>query len=241
MTDENDEGGWALAMAVHVFTASGALCAFMALVAAMEGDLATMFKWLGAALVIDGIDGPIARAVGVERHAPRWDGATLDFVVDFLTYVLVPLAAIWRADLLPPAIAPIACGLVAAASALYFADRQMKLDGHWFRGFPALWNVLLIYLLAFPLPDVFNLAVMGIAAVLMFAPLRFVHPMRVRGLRPLTLAALAAWVWAAATLVTEGFAQGVWAHAALVLTGVYFLILPLLRRPNPYSARDPVE
>ena len=100
MRDEQHYRHWALAMAVHLFTASGALLAFLALAAAIEGDLRATFGWLAAALVVDGVDGPMARAVGVDRHAPRWDGAVLDLVIDFLTYVLTPLVAIWRSGLL---------------------------------------------------------------------------------------------------------------------------------------------
>ena len=170
----------------------------------------------------------------MQRYAPRWDGALLDFVVDYMTYVIVPLMAVWRAGFLPEDYAPWTLGAIAAASALYFADRDMKLDGHWFRGFPALWNVLVLYIFTFPLPEMLNLAVLGFAAALMFAPIRFVHPLRVERLRWLTLTALALWFVAAGALVLNGFSANPWPRFTLLLTGLYMLLLPLaIRRTAP--------
>src|SRR5262245_53902285 len=137
----------ALAFSVHVLTALGAAFALFALVAAIRSDWPLMFLWLGVALFVDGIDGMLARALHVAEKAPRWSGDVLDLVVDFTTYVFVPAYAITDAGLLPPPIAIIAGGIIVVTGALYFADNEMKTAGNFFRGFPAVWNLIAFYLL----------------------------------------------------------------------------------------------
>jgi phosphatidylcholine synthase len=124
-----------------VFTACGGACALLALIAAVAADWTAMFVWLGAALIIDAVDGTLARRLRVAEVSPRWSGDVLDLVVDILTYVFVPAYAITASGLLPRAMA-LPLGLVIVMTgALYFADRRMKTADHYFRGFPALWNV----------------------------------------------------------------------------------------------------
>ena len=111
-------------------------------------------RWLGVALFIDGVDGTLARVARVTEVASAIDGVVLDLVVDFLTYVLVPVVAIWRSDLMSPSAAFWLGLLVTFASALYFADTRMKPSDYWFRGFPALWNVVAFYLFVLRPPGV---------------------------------------------------------------------------------------
>ena len=127
----------ALAFLVHVLTACGAALALLALIAAARTDWAAMFVALGIALIVDAIDGPLARRLRVEQTLPRWSGATLDLVVDFVTYVFVPAYAIAASGLLPPALAVPAGAAITISGALYFADQKMKTDDNYFRGFPA--------------------------------------------------------------------------------------------------------
>src|SRR5277367_2277754 len=136
----------AAGFSVHLFTASGGAVAVLALYAAIERNFAACFAWLGLALFIDGVDGTLARAARVQVTAGAIDGVVLDLVVDFLTYVLVPIVALWRSDLMSARAAFWLGLLVVFASALYFADTRMKTTDYWFRGFPALWNVLALYL-----------------------------------------------------------------------------------------------
>src|SRR5215470_11434380 len=89
----------AAAFSVHVFTALGAGVALLALLEAVREHWAVMFGWLGAALVIDALDGPIARRLDVVRLQPNWSGEVLDLVVDFVTYVFVPAYAITASHL----------------------------------------------------------------------------------------------------------------------------------------------
>ncbi|MDP1907734.1 MAG: phosphatidylcholine synthase, partial [Hyphomicrobium sp.] len=136
----------AAAFLVHIFTASGALLALLAMLAAIGGRWTEMFLWLSAALVIDGIDGTFARWLRVKETLPRWSGDVLDLVVDFLTYVFIPAYALAAGPLLPPAFALPAAAAVLISGAIYFADLQMKTGDYHFRGFPALWNIVLFYL-----------------------------------------------------------------------------------------------
>ncbi len=110
-------------------------------------------------------------------------------MVDFLTYVLVPVVALWRSDLMPSTVAFWIGLVVVFASALYFADTRMKTNDYWFRGFPAIWNVFAFYLFVLRWPWPINAALTLAATAAMFAPVVFVHPLRVRRLRPLTIAA----------------------------------------------------
>jgi phosphatidylcholine synthase len=215
---------------VHCFTASGAAAGVAALIAAAEGRFAETFAWLGVALVIDAVDGPLARRFDVARTVPHIDGVALDLVVDFLTYVVVPVVALWRSGLLAPPFSALVPCFVAAASSLYFADRRMKTKDFWFRGFPAVWNILVFYMLVLRPDPLVGVLVVSVAACLMFVPLVFVHPLRVERLRPVTLVVTGVWSFAAITALAQGLSEAnVVIKAALVATGLYFLVLPALR------------
>src|ERR1700693_3470049 len=134
------------AFAVHIFTASGAACALLALIAAVRSDWPQMFVWLGVALLIDGVDGTFARRLHVAAVLPRWSGDVLDLVVDILNYVFVPAYAITASGLLPASVATPLGLIIVVTGSLYFADRAMKTPDYYFRGFPALWNVAAFYL-----------------------------------------------------------------------------------------------
>src|SRR5580704_17857075 len=134
------------AFGVHIFTAAGAGIALIAMLEAVREHWASMFGWLGVALIIDAIDGPIARKLDVIRLQPNWSGEVLDLVVDFVTHVFVPAYAITASGLLLPVAAPILGIGIVVSSALYFADRRMKASDNHFRGFPALWNAAAFYL-----------------------------------------------------------------------------------------------
>jgi phosphatidylcholine synthase len=221
------------AFAVHVFTALGAACAFMALIAAVRADWPAMFVWLGIALIIDGVDGSFARWLRVTELLPRWSGDVLDLVVDILTYVFVPAYAITAGGLLPPSIAVALGLLIAVTGSLYFADRQMKTADYYFRGFPALWNAVAFYLfLLKPWPWLAAAAVVTLA-VLTFAPFHVVHPIRIPHLRAVTSAGLIAWAALALIAVADNLAPNIWITAALCLLAAYFIGVGFLRRHHP--------
>ena len=219
----------AAGFSVHVFTASGGAVAVLALYAAIERNFAACFAWLGVAFFIDGIDGTLARAARVHVTAASIDGAILDLVIDFLTYVLVPVVALWRSDLMPTE-ASFWIGLVVTiASALYFADTRMKTDDLWFRGFPATFNILVLYLFVVRPPWLVSAFLLLSASALMFTPIVFVHPLRVARVRGLTIAMTFAWFALAAIAIFDKLAPPAWVGWGLIATAAYFLSLPLLR------------
>jgi phosphatidylcholine synthase len=218
------------AFAVHVLTASGAAFALLALIAAAGGEWPLMFVWLGAALVVDGVDGTIARYARVAAVLPRWSGDSLDFVVDFVTYVFVPAYAIAHSGYLP-AVAALPAGIIVVVTgALYFADRQMKMGDNCFRGFPALWNVAAFYLFLVPPDPWLAFAAVVALAALTFVPFPFVHPLRVVRLRTLNVILLVIWSVLAAAAVGRNFDPGPWITGTLCVIGLYFLGAGLLSR-----------
>jgi len=223
----------AVAFAVHVFTACGAACALLALLAAIRADWPQMFVWLGIALIIDGIDGSFARYLRVAERLPRWSGDVLDLVVDILNYVFVPGYAITASGLLPEKLAvPLGLVIVITGS-LYFADRKMKTLDHYFRGFPALWNVAAFYLFLLKPAPWLGAALIASLAALTFVPFHVVHPVRIAHLRVLTAAALMVWALLAVVAVIDSLAPGVWIVAALCALVIYFVAVGFLRRHHP--------
>jgi phosphatidylcholine synthase len=221
------------AFAVHIFTACGAACALLALIAAVGADWPKMFIWLGIALIIDGVDGTFARRLRTAELLPRWSGDVLDLVVDILTYVFVPAYAMSTSGLLPQVLAIPLGALIVVTGSLYFADRQMKTSDYYFRGFPALWNVAAFYLFLLKLPPWLGaLAVVALAA-LTFVPFHVVHPLRISHMRAITVAALMVWALLAVIAVADGLAPGFWTVAVLCALVIYFVGIGFLRRHHP--------
>ena len=220
----------AAAFGVHIFTASGAVLALFALLAAIERDWPRMFFILGAALFVDGVDGMIARRLEVAQRVPRWSGDILDLVVDYLTYVFIPAFVVVWSGLLP-LVAAIPCAIaIVISGALYFSDTEMKTDDNFFRGFPAVWNVPVFYLLVLkPDPWVATIGIFVLAAAT-FLPVPFVHPFRVAGFRVLTIALLGIWSVLAFITLMRDMMPGPWITIGLCAIALYFLGAGFLRR-----------
>jgi len=186
---------------VHAFTASGAILALLSLLAIERGAWALSLFWLFVAVVVDGIDGSFARWAQVKEKAGRIDGDTLDLVVDYLTYVFVPTLFIWKAGLMPEVLAPWLAGAIQLSSLYLFARTDMKTQDNYFRGFPALWNVVAFYLYALGAGASPGAAIVVFLVLLTFAPVHVIHPFRVRdyGRWPPLLAS--AWAIASAALL----------------------------------------
>jgi phosphatidylcholine synthase len=221
------------AFLIHVFTASGAALGLLALFAAVRGEWAVMFLWLGLALLVDALDGMVARLLKVSERLPRWSGETLDLVVDFTTYVFVPAYAIVASGLMPQALAWIAGFAIVMTGALYFADSSMKTVDNHFRGFPAVWNLVAFYLLLLRPAPVVAAAAVAALAVLTFVPVRFVHPFRVLRWRPVTITLLTLWSVLALAAVLHNLAPGPWITGGLCAIGLYFLGIGLLPERRP--------
>ena len=220
------------AFAVHIFTACGAALALLALILASGGHWAAMFFCLGLALIVDGADGPLAREFKVAEVLPRWSGETLDLIVDFTTYVFVPAYAIAASGLLPHALAVPAGIVVVLTGALYFADRQMKTSDNYFHGFPAVWNLGAFYLYLLEPPEWLAAGMIAALAALTFAPVKFLHPLRVKRLRSFNIALLVTWAVLALWAVIADLAPGPYATWPLCAIAIYFFTAGLLRRPG---------
>jgi phosphatidylcholine synthase len=209
------------AFSVHILTALGAGVALIALLEAVREHWAAMFAWLGVALIIDAIDGPIARRLDVVRVHPDWSGEVLDLVVDFVTYVFVPAYAIAASGMLLPLAAPLLGAGIVVSGALYFADRRMKTADNHFRGFPALWNAAAFYLFLLQLsPPLSSLLVVALIA-LTFVPFHVIHPVRVTRLRGLTLSLIGIWAMLAIVVLIRDFHVPMPVTAALCAIALY--------------------
>jgi phosphatidylcholine synthase len=196
-----------------------------------------MFAWLGLALVIDGVDGPMARRLDVARLQPNWSGDVLDLVVDFVTYVFVPAYAITASGLLLPLLAPVLGIGIAVSGALYFADRRMKSADNHFRGFPGLWNFAAFYLFLLHWPPAASSLAVAVLTVATFLPFHVLHPVRVVRLRWLTLALMAVWGVLAIYTLARDFNVEAPVTVALCLIAVYVVAsdgaIRLLRSLKP--------
>ncbi|WP_238858346.1 CDP-alcohol phosphatidyltransferase family protein [Faunimonas pinastri] len=207
--------------AIHLFTAVGAALALFSMVAALHHDWNATFAWLGIGLIVDGIDGPLARKARLRERLPKWDGAALDFVIDYTTYVFIPAVIVAEALGLPGLVGAGMGALITVTGALYFADTRMKQPDNSFRGFPAVWNMLVIVLYALMPPPAVTIAAVILFAVMTFVPVSFVHPVRVVRWRPLTLLVMAVWFVAAAWLIVTDFQSSHTLRLLLIVTSLY--------------------
>ncbi len=223
----------AAARAVHALTASGALVGLVALWAGWQGDLRAAFLWLIAATAIDAVDGWLARLARVGTHAPEIDGARLDDIVDYVTYVFVPAAIMLRAGLFPAGLAWPVAGAVVLSSAFGFSRADAKTPDHFFTGFPSYWNIVALYLVLLGLAPAWNAAIVLVLALLVFVPVGYLYPSRMTVLRVPTLAFGAIWAAQMTWIVwrlPEGSPEAVlWSLAFPVFYVVLSLVLHVRR------------
>jgi len=211
------------ALFVHLLTASGAVFAMLAMLAAVEAKWDMMFLWLVVAFFVDGIDGPLARHYDVGANAPRYDGVLLDLIIDYLTYVFIPAFALFSSGLLPGWTGWCAIIVITYASAMYFADTRMKTTDYSFSGFPGCWNMVVLVLFAIEPNFWVSLAIVVVLAVLMFVPVKFVHPVRTMRWRWITLPMALAWTFFGGWAAWVDFHPESWAHWGLIVTSVYLI------------------
>jgi phosphatidylcholine synthase len=234
----------AAAWAVHAFTASGIVLGFLAVVAILEGDQIAAFMWLGLALFVDAIDGTLARKVRVEELTPRIDGRTLDNVIDYFNYVAVPALMVYWFGVVPEGWEVVAAACMLAVSCYTFANLDVKTEDYFFSGFPALWNLVVLYFHVLQLNPWTNLAVIAIMAVLTFVPIKFVHPLRVKKFRIVTVPMTVLWAATSLRLVLihPDVRKAAEASPLLfwlwVMSSVYFAAICLWRTFDPDAVED---
>jgi phosphatidylcholine synthase len=226
---------------VHLYTAGGALCAFLALNRIFYDRYRDAFIWLGVAVVIDATDGMLARRADVATRIPWFNGRKLDDIVDYLTYVFVPAFFVWHALLVPDRWSMFVVAAMLLSSAYGFGRDDAKTTDHLFTGFPSYWNIVVLYLhLAGWAPETNTVLLLALAG-LAFVPIRFVYPSRTPMWRPLTMALGVAWAVMTFVLVwqmPEVSRPLLW--ASLVFPVYYVLLsmrLTLLRGPDRKAAR----
>ena len=218
-------GARAAAWAVHFYTASGAILALAAVAATARGDARQAFLWLAAQVFVDSTDGWLARFTRVKERAPSIDGARLDDIVDYLTYVFVPAWMVIRFALVPEGAAWAVAGAVLLSSALGFSREDAKTSDHYFTGFPSYWNVVVLYFVLLGTSQRVNAVILLGLAALVFVPIRYVYPSRTVTLRPLTVALGALWATALlAALLGSPPASRRLAWASLLFPAYYFVL-----------------
>ncbi len=232
------------AFGVHGLTALGAVLGFQALLEVVAHRWEAAFAWLGAALIVDAVDGPLARKIGVLDKLPRFSGEQLDLIIDYLNYVLVPAFLLYEAQLMPEGLGWLGASLILLSSLFHFCDHESKTRDGFFVGFPALWNIVVLYMLVLGTSAVLNFAVIAVLFLLTFIPLKWVHPVRSVYLRSWTLPIVAIWSIAAIAALIKGFPSSFILQAIFAVAMVYFVAVGLLRSSrgevtsNPHSPSD---
>lgn len=209
------------AFSVHLLTASGSFLAFLGVVAAAEHRFVDMFWWLGLALLVDGIDGPIARKVHVKEVLPNWSGDTLDNIIDYVTYVLLPAFALYQSGMIGEPWSFVAAGAIVVSSAIYYADMGMKTDEYFFSGFPVVWNMVVLTLFVIDASATTAMIVVSVSVVATFLPINFLHPVRVKRLRPLNLGICLLWCALAGYSLLLHFQSPDWLVWGVVISSLY--------------------
>ncbi|MBC7677175.1 MAG: phosphatidylcholine/phosphatidylserine synthase [Rhodoferax sp.] len=221
------------ALSVHLFTATGAVLAMLAMLAAVNGKWDLMFLWLVAALLVDGLDGPLARRYDVTENWPTYDGVLMDLIIDYLTYVFIPAYALFKSGLLPGWPGWLAIIVIVYGSVIYFADTRMKTKDKSFAGFPACWNMVVLVLFALQPQHFVTLFIVVALTLTMFTNLKFIHPVRTERWRTITLPMALGWVLFAAWAAWVDFHPHTWAHWGLVVTSLYLTCAGIVQEIFP--------
>ena len=182
-----------LAWLVHLYTALGAVVAFVSILLIEQSRFQEAFLLMFLAVVIDATDGTLARAARVKEIIPWFDGDRLEDIVDYANYVIVPAYFLVHSDLLPRQDALWLAALPLLASAYGFSQREAKTADHFFHGFPSYWNIVVFYFYVLQTPRWVNAFSIIVFSLLVFVPIRYVYPSRSPYLRNFTNVFAAAW------------------------------------------------
>jgi phosphatidylcholine synthase len=223
------------AAAVHVYTASGAILAFVGIRAVFAGDARLAFAMMFLATLIDSTDGLLARAARVKETLPAIDGSRIDDIVDYLTFVVLPMLLLDRFGFLPPRFDLIVVAIVLLSSAYGFSSADAKTSDHFFTGFPSYWNIIALYLYIFSVPAAAAAAILLLLSALIFVRIVYIYPSRTPMLRGLTVILGSAWGVAIAAVISLLPSPPRWLAIASLAFPVYYTVLSLVlharRRP----------
>ena len=214
-----------LAWLAHLYTASGAVFAFLAARAVIDFDYRAAFFWLGVQVIVDATDGALARALRVSERLPWFNGAKLDDIIDYLMYVFVPALVVWQADMVPAAFPICAAMVLSSAYGFSQADAKVASTDHFFTGFPSYWNIVVGYLYVLQLSQRTNAIILVTLAVLVFVPIRYIYPSRTKTLKWPTLVLGSLWALLFTWVIWRLPAvDGPWAMISLIFPAYYFAL-----------------
>lgn len=220
---------------VHAYTALGLLCAAAAYLTLKHDSAQAFFLWLAAAVIIDSTDGYLARKFRVAERLPEFDGRKLDDIVDYLTYVFVPVLAVWEWGLLPEGLAWVGV-LPLLASGYGFSQQRAKTEES-FVGFPSYWNVVVFYMVTLEWNPILNALLLVGLSILVFWPIHYIYPTRARWLMPLTLGLAGVWgIFNLVALITLGTLASRTAATASLFFPVYYVILSFVHHRRVHKA-----
>lgn len=242
MTRKKVTAPQAKAFSVHLLTASGSFLAFLSLVAASEERWTAMFWWLGLALLVDGIDGPIARKLQVKEVLPTWSGDMLDNIIDYVTYVLIPAFALYQSGFMGEGLSFLSAAIIVITSAIYYADTGMKTAENFFKGFPVVWNMIVFTLFVIGTSEYVSFVVVLISAILTFTPINFLHPVRVMRLRNINLTIFLAWCAFGVIALLQDMNASLPVKIGIGVTGIYLYVIGAVMQALPQlgKTRDSV-
>jgi len=230
------------AWAVHALTASGVIVGMVGLDAVIDGHARAAILWLVVAMVLDGVDGPIARKLDVRHRIPTLNGNALDLIIDYFTCIIVPVAFLDRFNLLPDNTIAVSGFVILFVSALWMARTDQETPDGWFRGFPAEWNVIIPTLFLIDTNKWFNLAVCAVLCAATLSRVNFPHPISVREQRPITLAFMALWL---GSMTWLAIAQELirWLQIVLIVSPLWTLwqVVNRARTQNRAAAELPAD
>jgi len=238
LTQRRASNLWA-AWLVHIYTASGALCAFFGTLAVFSSRYRDAFLLMVLATFLDATDGVLARAAAVKEVLPGFDGARLDDIVDYLTFVFLPALLLYHSGALPSGWGALVASCILLSSAYGFASGDAKTDDHFFTGFPSYWNIVALYLYAAKVPPAINAVILIGLTALVFVRIGYVYPSRTPTLRTLTLVLGSIWaLLMIAVIYTLPDVPGALLAASLFFPA-YYIVLSLVLQMRRTRALRP--
>lgn len=218
---------------VHLFTALGVVFGFLALLATVNNQITEAFLWLALALFVDGVDGTLARAVNVKENTPEVDGAILDNIIDYLNYVFVPVFIFYSLGMVEEKYLIPSSAAILLVSCFTFTNTKIKTDDFYFRGFPATWNIVVLYFYILESSSLVNLFFIILFCFLSFVPFKYVHPFRVIEYRKITLAVIFIWMITTTILLFDVYKTNIFYsninYSIWIISNLYFLINTFMR------------
>ena len=219
-----------LAWSVHLLTCSGLIAGFLALICVFKNDETSAFLFLGLALLIDAVDGTLARKFKVSIFVKNIDGKMLDSVIDFFNYIIIPSVIIYWFKFVPSTFEIIIPSIILIVSAISYSNNNLMTSDNFYKGFPCIWNILLFYLYLFDLSQVYNLFLISACILLKFIPIKFIHPLRVNKYRRYSAVFMVLWFVSSFKILLSSFYDlnnnfdylflGIW-----LISNIYFICL----------------